>query len=141
MSTATVPAVPDISVARRHASIAALVMAVCFTIHAVNGLIVERFFLGFEKYTDYADVDKLGDALGSVPWLASGVAHLVTGVAVVVLGVNLARVISPSRPRLAEYLRYATAVAAVGFTMLGVADVQGSQTMNLIVDQNPELRR
>jgi len=125
----------------RSASIAAVVITACFCVHATNGLIVERLFLGFHSYTDYADVDKLGRALGSAPWLASGVAHLVTGVAVVVLGVNLAQVIAPRRARLAEYLRYATGVAAVGFTMLGVADVQGSQTVKLLADQNPELRR
>lgn len=144
MSAATVPAVPDVAVARRHACIAALVMAVCFTVHAVNGLIVERLFLGFETYTDYADVDKLRDALGSPPWIASGLAHVVTGVAVVVLGTNLARIVggSPNGSRtIAEYLRYASLAAGVGFTLLGVADVQGSQTVKLLADQNPELDR
>ena len=130
-----------VATARKHASIAALVMALCFCVHAVNGTFIERRFLGFEKYTDYADVDKLGHALGSWPWLASGTAHLITGVAVVVLGTNLARIVGPTSRTLAEYLRYATLVAAVGFTMLGVADVQGSETMHLIIDQNPELRR
>ena len=144
MSTETVPPVPDITVARRHASIAALVMAVCFTVHAVNGLVVERFFLGFETYTDYADVDKLRDALGSPAWLTSGFAHLVTGVAVVVLGTNLARIVGGSSNgsrTIAEYLRYASLAAGVGFTLLGVADVQGSQTVKLLADQNPELDR
>jgi len=116
-------------------------MAACFLVHAVNGTVVERVFLDFHTYTDYANVDKLGHALGSWPWLASGTAHLVTGVAVVVLGTNLARVVGPTSRTLAEYLRYATIVAAVGFTMLGVADVQGSETMHLIINENPDLRR
>ena len=74
---------------------------------------IERLFLGFHSYTDYTDIHKLSDALGSPPWLASGFGHLVTGVAVIVLGVNLSRWMLPTRPRLSEYARYATGVAAV----------------------------
>jgi len=123
----------------RTASIASAVIALCFCVHATNGLLVERLFLGFHTYDDYANVHKLRAALGSPPWLASGTAHLVTGVAVVVLGVNLSALMRPTRPRLAEYLRYATVVACVGFTTLGAADVQGSQTVALLAKQTPQL--
>lgn len=123
----------------RNASFAAAVIAFCFCVHATNGLLVERLFLGFHSYDDYANVHKLRAALGSAPWLASGTAHLVTGVAVVVLGVNLGALMRPTRPRLAEYLRYATAAACVGFTTLGAADVQGSQTVKLLAKQTPPL--
>jgi len=125
--------------AARHGAMAATVISIAFSIHALNGFVIERLFLGFHSYTDYTDIHKLSDALGSPPWLASGFGHLVTGVAVVVLGVNLSRWMAPTRPRLAEYARYATAVAAVGFTMLGVADLQGSGTVHLLAHQNPEL--
>lgn len=116
---------------------AAGVTAAAFTIHMLNGLVVERAVLGLESYDDYAVVAKLQGAIGSWPWRASGLGHLLTAFAVLVLAVGLAE-----RARRTGFAAHAVigglgVVAAVGYGLNGVAAGLGAQVMHLLQDSNP----
>ncbi len=115
---------------------AAAVIAIAFCVHLVNGLYVERVLLGFETFTDYTDVEKLANAIGSVPWRASAVAHLVTAFAVLVLAAAQAL-----RARATGHwswpLVYGTGIlAATGFALNGIAGNLGAQVLAMLVDGN-----
>jgi hypothetical protein len=118
--------------------LAAAVIAVCLAVHALNGLVLERVFLDFESYDDYADLTKLRDAFGSPLWIASGVAHLITAAAVVWFGVSLARLAEAERPAFAQTVRVVCGVASAGFVLLAVTLLQGAGSTALFADENPD---
>jgi len=118
---------------------AALVMALAFLVHVINGLLIERTLLGFTSFDDYSDVDKLQVAIGSVAWKASGVGHFVTAFVVLVLALGLAE-----RARRTGYGAHALiaalgTVAAAGFGIIGAANGIGAQVMHLLQDHNPSV--
>jgi hypothetical protein len=64
---------------------AALVIFAAFSIHNLNGAYIEPTYLGFASYADYADLGKLTNASRALPWLASGLGHVASGFAMVIL--------------------------------------------------------
>lgn len=122
----------------RWARPAAAVIAVAFAIHTVNGTVIERTLLGFSDYRDYADAELLADALGSPPWIASGLGHLATAAAVVVLAVAIrARFVASAGPR-ADLAHGFALVAAAGFGLDGIGNLSAGQATRLLAEVNPE---
>jgi hypothetical protein len=81
------------------AGLAALLICAAFLVHNINALYVEPNFLGFRNpRVDYADLDKLRNALGSLPWRLSGFGHLLSGFACVVLGLSTRQLFRESKP-------------------------------------------
>ncbi len=116
--------------------VGAWVIAAAFAVHLVNGLLVERLVLGFASFADYADVDLLADAIGSLPWRASATAHLVSAFAVLALAVALA-----ARVRAANHWAWPLIVgtgivSATGFALNGIAGNLGAQVLDLLVSGN-----
>lgn len=117
---------------------ASAVIAVCFLVHALNGLLLERLFLDLDDYRDYADIAKLRDALDSPFWIASGACHLVTAAVVVWFGVSLARLAAEDRPTLAQAVRVVSGVASAGYLLLAVTLLQAARSTSLLAEENPE---
>jgi hypothetical protein len=123
----------------RAAGIAALVICAAFLVHNVNGLYVEPRYLGFASYTDYADLDKLIHASRATPWLLSGLGHVCSGFAMVVLAVWAEATERAARPVAARIAFAAGLLAAAGFLLLGLSHVIGRQAMALFAAANPEM--
>lgn len=120
--------------------LAALVICTAFLVHNVNALYIEPNFLGFkDPRVDYADLAKLKNALGSLPWRLSGLGHLLSGFACVVLGLSARRWFSDSKLTAARLLPGAGFVAGVGFLLTAITDQAGSGAVKLLSAQNPEL--
>jgi hypothetical protein len=116
---------------------AATVIAVAFTVHLVNGLLIEPTWLGFESYQDYADATLLADAVGSAAWIASGLGHLATAAAVVVLAVVLRDRFAGVDPTRASLLHGFALVAAAGFALDGIGNLSAGQATHLLAEANP----
>jgi len=125
------------SLANRLAGFAALVIFLAFAMHALNAFYIEPRFLGFESFMDYAKIDKLKNAIGSVPWRLSGVGHLLSGFAMVVLAMAAYGRFKAETPIAAALAAGAAALSAAGFLLTGLADVPGSGALKLLVAQNP----
>jgi hypothetical protein len=125
------------SSANRLAGLAALAIFLAFAMHALNAFYIEPRFLGFESFMDYARIDKLKNAIGSVPWRLSGVGHLLSGFAMVVLATAAYGRFKAERPLAAALAAGAAALSAAGFLLTGLADVPGSGALKLLVAQNP----
>lgn len=123
----------------RAAGIAALVIFAAFLVHNVNGLYVEPRYLGFGSYTDYADLDKLMNASRATPWLLSGLGHVGSGFAMVVLAVWAEASLCAAHPAAARIAFAAGLLAAAGFLLLGLSHVIGRQSMALFAAANPEM--
>lgn len=120
--------------------LAALVICTAFLIHNVNALYVEPNFLGFkDPRVDYADLAKLKNALGSLPWRLSGFGHLLSGFACVVLGLSARQLFRDSKLAAASLLPGAGVVAGVGFLLTAITDQAGSGAVKLLSVRNPEL--
>jgi len=124
----------------RPAGIAALVICAAFAVHNLNGAWIEPTYLGFAGYGDYADLAKLQGASRALPWLASGLGHLFSGFAMVVLALGAFARFRATRPATAGLLVSAGLVAAVGFLLLGFSHVIGRQSLFLLGDRNPAMR-
>ncbi len=118
---------------------AALVVFLAFAMHNLNGAFIEPRYLGFESYGDYARADKLMNASRAVPWLLSGLGHVATGFALVVLGLGVHARYRDVRPAAAQLALAAALLAATGFLLTGVSHVIGRQTLFLLADANPDL--
>ncbi len=119
---------------------AALVICAAFLIHNINALYIEPNFLGFkDPRVDYADLAKLKNALGSLPWRLSGFGHLLSGFACVVLGLSARQLFRDSKLAAARLLAGAGFVAGVGFLLTAITDQAGSGAVKLLAAQNPEL--
>lgn len=124
----------------RSARYAALVIFVAFAMHNLNGAYIEPRYLGFGSYADYADLGKLMNASRAVPWLLSGLGHVATGFAMVILGLGVHARYREARPAAAQVALAAAMLAATGFLLTGISHVIGRQTLFLLSDANPELK-
>lgn len=121
---------------------AAFTVFLAFLVHNINALYVEPNLLGFEDpAVDYAKVEKLQNAMTSVPWLLSGLGHLLTGFAVLVLGFATHTRFVEARPIAARLALGAAIVAACGFLLTGISSMLGAQALELLVEQNPDQTR
>ena len=119
---------------------AAFVVAGAFTIHVLNGLVIERTVLHLTSYDDYAKVDKIAEAVGSAPWRLSGLGHLCTGFAMVVLAVGIRQWMDDRGSRLGPLAHGAALVSSAGFVLNGLSNLLGAQAAHLVADQNPAVR-
>jgi hypothetical protein len=119
--------------------VAFYVIAAAFLVHSINGLIVERFVLDIRSFTDYAEVDKLGEAIGSWPWRISGLGHLATCFAMVVVAVGVRRWMVARASSLADYAHGFALLSALGFAANGVASGLGAHVVDLLEERNQEL--
>jgi hypothetical protein len=119
---------------------AALVVALAFAMHNLNGAWIEPRLLGFGEYGDYARLDKLKNASRAWPWLASGIGHVATGFAMVVLALGALAAYGERRPAAARIAFAAGLLSAAGFLLLGLSHVIGRQSLFLLGDANPALR-
>ena len=126
----------------RSAAWAAAVICLAFLVHNVNALYVEPTYLGFKNpAVDYANIDKLKNAIGSVPWTLSGLGHLFSGFACVVLALTGRQLYRESRPAAGRLLLGAGMVAGIGFFLTGISDLAGGGAVKLLSAQNPDLQR
>ncbi len=123
----------------RAAGYAALVIAAAFAMHNLNGAWIEPRYLGFTGYADYADLGQLVNASRSWPWLASGIGHLSSGFAMVVLALGVFGIHRDRCPGAALIALAAGLLSATGFLLLGLSHVIGRQTLMLLADANPGL--
>ena len=123
----------------RSARYAALVIFIAFAMHNLNGAYIEPRYLGFDSYADYARADKLMNASRALPWLLSGLGHVATGFAMVILGLGVHARYRELRPAAAQVALAAAGLAAVGFLLTGISHVIGRQTLFLLSDTNPAL--
>lgn len=119
---------------------AALVIFAAFSIHNLNGAYIEPTYLGFASYADYADLGKLIDASRALPWLASGLGHVASGFAMVILTLGVYATYRAITPASALIALGAGLLAATGFLLLGLSHVIGRQTLFLLTDANPPMR-
>ena len=83
----------------KRASYAAFIIFLAFLMHNVNALYIEPQILGFEDpRVDYAKVEKLQNAMGSIPWTLSGIGHILSGFAAIVLGFATRQIFVESHP-------------------------------------------
>jgi hypothetical protein len=121
------------------AGYAALVIFIAFAMHNLNGAWIEPRYLGFASYADYADLGKLMNASRALPWLFSGVGHVATGFAMVVLTMGVFSMYRDRHAAAALLALGAGLLSATGFTLLGVSHVIGRQTLFLLAGANPGL--
>ena len=120
--------------------LSALVICAAFLVHNINALYVEPNILGFkDPRVDYANIAKLKNALGSLPWRLSGLGHLLSGFACVVLGLSARQLFRDSRLAAARLLLGAGLVAGVGFLLTAITDQAGAGAVRLLAAQNPAL--
>jgi len=124
----------------RSARYAALVVFVAFAMHNLNGAFIEPRYLGFGSYSDYADLGKLMNASRAVPWLLSGLGHVATGFALVILGLGVHTRYREQRPAAAQIALAAAMLGATGFLLTGISHVIGRQTLFLLSDANPGMQ-
>lgn len=126
----------------RNTASAAAVIFLAFLIHNVNALYVEPTYLGFRNpAVDYANIDKLKNAIGSVPWTLSGLGHFFSGFACVVLALTGRQLFRDYKSAAGRLLLGAGFVAGIGFFLTGIADLAGNGAVKLLAAQNPDLER
>ncbi|MBM4196554.1 MAG: hypothetical protein FJ197_05555 [Gammaproteobacteria bacterium] len=124
----------------RSAGWAALVVGLAFAMHNLNGAWIEPRYLGFASYADYASLDKLMAASQALPWLLSGLGHVASGFAMVILALAVHVAFRHSCPAAALIALAAGLLSATGFFLTGLSHVIGRQTLLLLADANPALR-
>lgn len=124
----------------RPAGYAALVIFAAFAIHNLNGAYIEPTSLGFSGYDDYADLAKLQNASRALPWLYSGLGHLVSGFAMVVLALGVFALFRDARPATAWLMLAAGLLSSAGFLLLGFSHVIGRAALFLLAERNPAMR-
>jgi hypothetical protein len=133
----------------RRAGIAALVVFAAFAMHSLNALYIEPNYLGFRNpATDYADIEKLKNAIGSTPWTLSGIGHLLSGFALVYLALCAREMFREHKLIAARVALVAGVLSAVGFLLTGISDLVGGglfksrfAAVTLIAGQNPDIER
>lgn len=120
---------------------AAAVIAAAFAMHNLNGAWIEPRYLGFGSYADYADLKKLQAASQAWPWLLSGIGHVASGFAVVILGLATFRRYHLRHPEAALVAAAAALLAGTGFLLVGISHVIGRQTLFLLAEVNPAALR
>jgi hypothetical protein len=118
---------------------AALVIGLAFAIHNLNGAWIEPTYLGFQNYADYADLAKLMNASRAWPWLLSGLGHVASGFAMVILALGIWTAYRSLRPAAGLIALAAGLLSATGFLLLGLSHVIGRQSLFLLAEANPGL--
>ena len=120
------------------ARVGAWVICAAFVVHNVNGAYIEPRILGFEDpATDYARIEMLRMAIGSWPWLASGIGHLLSGFACVPLALWAFHAFRDNAPVASAFALVAGLFAGAGFMLGGITDLLGSSSASLLADMNP----
>jgi hypothetical protein len=123
----------------RVAAFSAIVIFIAFFMHNLNAWFIEPRYLGFEDpATDYAKVEKLVSAIGSLPWTLSGLGHLLSGFAAAALGLAVNALFATTRPIASRMAMAAGLVSATGFMLTGIVDMVGGKAMAILAGQNPE---
>lgn len=133
----------------RRAGIAALIIFAAFAMHSLNALYIEPKYLGFENpAVDYANLDKLRNAIGSVPWTLSGFGHLLSGFAMVYLALCAREMFREHKLVPARVALVAGVISAAGFLLTGISDLVGGGPFKspfgavpLLAAQNPDIER
>lgn len=133
----------------RRAGIAALIIFAAFLMHSVNALYIEPTYLGFkDPAVDYANIDKLKNAIGSVPWTLSGFGHLLSGFAMVYLALAGREMFRDYKLVPARVAMVAGVISAIGFLLTGISDLVGGGPFKspfgavpLLAAANPDLER
>ena len=124
----------------RAAGWAAWLIFAAFAVHNLNGVWTEPVYLGFRSYGDYADLAKLTRASQSLPWLLSGIGHLGSGFAMVILATGAFTLFRSRTPASALIMLGAGLLAAGGFLLLGLSHVIGRQALSMLSAANPALQ-
>ena len=122
----------------RAASVAAILIVVAFLIHNFNASYYEPVKLGFEKPTDYADMAKIANANWSFAFTSSGIAHIVTGFAMIFLGLGLMAVFQGFSVAASRLVVVSGFVSGLGFLLTGISDIPGTFYGDILSAQNPE---
>lgn len=118
---------------------AAFVIFIAFLMHNLNALVIEPRVLGFtDPAVDYAKIDKLQKAMTSWPWMLSGLGHLLSGFAAMIIGFAVHRQFVDSNPIAARLALGAAIASACGFLLTGISNVGGAYTLELLAAQNPD---
>lgn len=133
----------------RRAGFAALIIFAAFAMHSLNALYIEPRYLGFENpAVDYANLDKLKNAIGSVPWTLSGIGHFLSGFAMVYLALCAREMFREHKLVPARVALVAGVISAVGFLLTGISDLVGGGpfgspfgAVTLMAAQNPDVER
>lgn len=123
----------------RAASVAAFLVFAAFLLHNFNGEYYEPVLLGFEKPTDYANMAKIENAIWSFAFTSSGIAHMVTGFAMLFLGLGLYEVFRDFSVPAARLCLAAACLSGLGFLLTGVSDIPGTAYGGILRDLNPHL--
>jgi hypothetical protein len=121
------------------ATIAAFLIVVGMLIHNLNGLYLEPTFLGFEDAaTDYTNMAKIENAQWSFSFLSSGIAHIVVGFSLMILGLFLSEYFSKALPIGSKLTFIAAMLSGLGFLFTGISDIPGTVYGELLRKQNPD---
>jgi len=119
------------------ASIAAFLIVGVLLIHNMNALWLEPTYLGFEdKAKDYADMAKIGNAIGSFSFMSSGIGHMVAGFSFMVLGLSVFQIFRQQTPVAAMLLLTSAMMAGFGFLLTGISDIPGTVYAGLLRNEN-----
>lgn len=122
----------------RAASVAAVLIVVAFLIHNFNASYYEPVKLGFEKPTDYADMAKIANANWSFAFTSSGIAHIVTGFAMIFLGLGLMEVFRGFSVAASRLVVVSGFISGLGFLLTGISDIPGTFYGDILSARNPE---
>jgi len=121
------------------ASTAAFIIVVCMLIHNFNALYYEPVHLGFvDKAKDYGDMAKIENAIWSWAFTSSGIAHMVVGFSMMILGLGLARLAVHTHPIASQLIFLAAVLSGIGFLLTGISDIPGTKYAELLRNLNPE---
>jgi len=106
------------------ASVAAFLIVAGLLIHNLNALYFEPYTLGFEnKATDYGDMAKIENALWSFSFTSSGIAHIVVGCSLMIVGLFLSEYFRTRLPISAKLLLLSAVLSGLGFLLTGISDM------------------
>lgn len=120
------------------ASTAAFLIFIAWILHNFNGEYYEPVILGFEEPTDYANMDKIENAIWSFAFTSSGIAHMVTGFAMLFLGLGLHDIFRDFSAAGARLILAAAALSGLGFLLTGISDIPGTAYGGILRDLNPD---
>ncbi len=121
------------------ASTAAWLIVVSMLIHNMNALWLEPTYLGFvDKAKDYGDMGKILNAQFSVSFISSGIAHIVCGFALLILGLGLYNRFRGRHPVASQMLMLAALLSGLGFLLTGISDIPGAVYAKILREQNPD---
>jgi len=122
----------------RLAGIAAVVMFLAFFMHLLNAWYIEPMYLGFHSFADYANPEKLRNAIGTVAWTVDGIGFLLNGFATFFFGLLALEAFSGDCPIAARLASLAAFSSAIGFLLVGIVDLMGGTVQELLANQNVE---